>query len=54
MLTAIISSPKNGHVGVMFYYETDHKQDHTKPSWYLPCDDFDHAAAVVNAFRKQG
>ena len=49
---AIISSPTNGVYGVYFFYrEADSKrQDHTKPSWFLPCRDMNHAIQVASAY----
>lgn len=52
MLTAIVTSPRNDHYGVNFYYleEGKYSQDWDKPMQYLPCRNYEHAKAVAVAF----
>lgn len=53
---AMASSPSNGVYGVTVYYtiQGTPKQDHTKPSFFIPAIDLDHAIRIAYAITEGG
>jgi hypothetical protein len=53
---AVVSTPLFGVYVAVFYYRIDGeaKEDRTLPHIEIPCDSYDHAYAVVDAYNEIG
>lgn len=54
-MKAMMSSPTNGFYTVILYYEVEglQRRDYSKPIIEIPCEDYEHARSVADAYNKK-